>query len=259
MIQVIVAGVLLLPAALVMIITAPVIALLSLPAAALLTFRKQRHQKKTTSNETYRRAIVTGGSSGIGYAVAQECVQMGFDQVVIIARNMDKLKTAKETLEKARTKSGTVVLPLSVDVSSLKNLEDAAKKIFAKDAEESSTYLFCCAGQATPHRFLDLTEDIIMHNTKTNQLGSMFTVRAMLPHMKAGTVMLCSSVSSNKQAFCFFLFGNIHFISCVSQSPIRVFDNTTDGRTSGCVWTRSLRSFQVCSCRSCSSFAYGTM
>ena len=95
MIQVIVAGVLLLPAALVMIITAPVIALLSLPAAALLTFRKQRHQKKTTSNETYRRAIVTGGSSGIGYAVAQECVQKGFDQVVIIARNMEDRKSTR--------------------------------------------------------------------------------------------------------------------------------------------------------------------
>eukprot|EP00977_Amphora_coffeiformis_P020570 scaffold8374_cov175-Amphora_coffeaeformis.AAC.9 len=187
MIQVIAAGVLLLPAALVMIITAPVVALLSLPAAALLTFRKQK-KKKTTSEEGYRRAIVTGGSSGIGLAVAQECVEKGFDQVVIIARNMDKLKAAKDTLEKVKSKSGTIILPLSVDVSSLKKLEDAAKEIFAKGVEESSTYLFCCAGQATPHRFLDLTEEVIMHNTKTNQLGTMFTVRAMLPHMKAGTM-----------------------------------------------------------------------
>ena len=217
MIQVIAAGVLLLPAALVMIVTAPVVALLSLPAAALLTFRKQK-KEKTTSKEGYRRAIITGGSSGIGLAVAQECVEKGFDQVVILARNMDKLKVARDILDKAKTKSETVILPLSVDVSSLKKLENAAKELFARDADESSTYLFCCAGQATPHRFLDLTEEVIMQNTKTNQLGTMFTVRAMLPHMKAGTIMLCSSVSSD-QILIVRLVKMVRFVSCVSQPP----------------------------------------
>ena len=190
-----------LPAGLLMIITAPVVALLSLPAAALLTFSKKQ---KSSSKEGFRRAIVTGGSSGIGLAVAEECVKKGFDQVVIIARSKDKLQTAKQNLEaKVPQNSSCKILALSVDVSSLKRLEEAAKEIFAKQAanksdgddDTSSTYLFCCAGQATPYRFLDLTEEVILQNTKTNQLGAMYTVRAMLPHMKAGTIMLCSSVS----------------------------------------------------------------
>lgn len=193
MIQLILTGVLLLPAALVMVVTTPLVALLSLPAAALLTFRKK---KDTSTSEGFRRAIITGGSSGIGLSVAEECVKKGFDQVVILARDPKKLNEAKDALGKIKTNSETVIVSHSLDVSSLKKLEEAAKEIFVKDTEESSTYLFCCAGQATPHRFVDLTEEVIMSNTKTNQLGAMFTVRAMLPHMKSGTVMLCSSVSS---------------------------------------------------------------
>ena len=203
MLRLVASGILLLPAALVMVVTAPVIALLSLPAAALLTFRNNKTAKEAkmaASTAKFRRAIVTGGSSGIGLAVAEECVKRGFDQVVIVARNKEKLQTAKEALEQlaaSTTKNTTTTIAaLSVDVSNLQKLQDAAKEIFdKKHIEDSSTYLFCCAGTATPHYFLDLTEDIILHNTKTNQLGATFTVRAMLPHMRAGTIVLCSSVS----------------------------------------------------------------
>jgi 3-dehydrosphinganine reductase len=193
LLRLVASGVLFLPAAVVMIVTMPVVALLSLPAAALLTFRKKSSADK---EPTFRRAIITGGSSGIGLAVAHECVKKGFDQVVIIARNVKKLKAAQESLEKATLEGrDTKILALSVDVSSLNQLEEASTKIFANDTEKSSTYLFCCAGQAVARRFCDLTEDMILLNAKTNQLGATFTVRALLPHMKAGTIMLCSSVS----------------------------------------------------------------
>ena len=165
----------------------------------VLTYRKKTNE--TSKGQQYRRAIITGGSSGIGLAVAQECVKKGFDQVVIMARNKDKLKVAQTSLQELAASSSsnknTVILALSVDVADFQKLQDAAEQIFAaeKDKESSLTYLFCIAGVATPHRFTDLTEEIILHNTKTNQLGSMYTVRAMLPHMKAGTIVLCSSVS----------------------------------------------------------------
>lgn len=215
MLRLIASGILLLPAALVMIATAPVVALLSLPAAFLLTYRKKASEKTNNKagQQQYRRAIITGGSSGIGLAVAQECVQKGFDQVVILARNQDKLKAAQTSLQELASSSSnnnknTVILALSVDVSDLQKLQEAAKQIFVaeKDPEEEEssplTYLYCIAGVATPYRFTDLTEEIILHNTKTNQLGSMYTVRAMLPHMKAGTIVLCSSVSVALRSCC---------------------------------------------------------
>lgn len=254
MLQLIASGILLLPAAIVMIATAPVVALLALPAAALLSFRK----RKSTAHpkDEYRRAIITGGSSGIGLAVAEECVKKGFDQVVILARSPDKLKTAKASLEKACTKSSTTVVALSVDVTNLKKLQEAAMEIFEKK-KKGSTYLFCCAGKATPYRFLDLTEEIIMDNTKTNQLGATFTVRAMLPHMQSGTIVLCSSVSH--------LECNIRRAHQDDTRADIVVSNVvlcrflTDGRASRSFWFGSVCSIQICSCWSCPGIAHGTL
>jgi 3-dehydrosphinganine reductase len=199
MLQLIISGVLLVPAALVLILTVPVVALLALPAAALLTFRKKKGDPATTKLGTYRRAIITGGSSGIGLAVAKECVEKGFDQVVIIARNVERLEKAKATLDALSSKS-TSILAFSVDVSGLTDLEEAAKKIF-KSNSDGSTYLFCCAGQACPYHFLDLTEEVIVKSVQTNQLGVTFTVKAMLPHMKVGTIVLCSSMAGQVGVF----------------------------------------------------------
>ena len=269
MLRIIASGVLLLPAALVMIVTVPVVALLSLPAAALLTFRK----KKDASLEGgFRRAIVTGGSSGIGLAVAGDCVKKGFDEVVIIARNVDKLEAAKKSLQKhISTEKGTKITALSVDVSNLGKLEEAAAKIFDKDTEKTSTYLFCCAGQATPCRFNDLSEEVILHNSRTNHLGATFTVRAMLPHMKAGTIMLCSSVSLLSHvererwlAYCRFVvvqwYGTADGIeNDDSHSLILHAWACSVGGSSGSLWIRGIYAVQICACRFGPGPSHGTV
>ena len=44
-----------------------------------------------------RRALITGGSSGIGLAVANEFAELGAD-LVLVARNLEKLERARESL-----------------------------------------------------------------------------------------------------------------------------------------------------------------
>ena len=284
MIRLIATGVLLLPAALVMIVTTPIVALLALPAAALLTFRKKSNEKPTQEQQSYRRAIVTGGSSGIGLAVAEDCVKRGFDQVVILARSMDKLQAAQASLEKLVKDSHnkkTVILALSVDVSNLAKLQEAAHTIFDSTPAVSMTFLFCCAGQATPHSFLDLTEQAILQNTKTNQLGATYTVRAMLPYIQAGTIVLCSSVSfvscpcrencahththTYKQSNQRFVINTdvTNDTNTHRKHPRNNNDNTiilsrTDGRSSGSVRIGSLCSIQICPRWFGPSIAHGT-
>jgi 3-dehydrosphinganine reductase len=269
MIHIIAAGVLILPAALLIVATLPVVALLSIPALYLLLYRPPLPTSSSKSKSTtiaavvpppqQRRAIITGGSSGIGLCIAQECVKRGFAQVIILARNADKLSAAKKSLQKtalAKTDSSknakvTMIETMSVNVTDSQALVQAANQIFCpanstkknngtvkKDDDESSssattaatitstdstpsclsTYLFCCAGETHPTYFENLTCDQFATICATNQLGSIYTVHAVLPFMKqqqqaqqsgnsggggggGGAIVFCSSMAGQVGVF----------------------------------------------------------
>src|SRR5437868_3554396 len=57
-------------------------------------------------------AIVTGGSSGLGKAIARALVEQG-GRIVIVARNAEKLNAAAAEIEKA----GSQIVPLSADIT----------------------------------------------------------------------------------------------------------------------------------------------
>ena len=201
MLTTILAGVCLLPSALVLVGSFVVVGILSIPGLALLCYRKpdavDKNSKKNTA--THRRAIVTGGSSGIGLCVAKYCVQQQlFDELIIIARNQQKLDKALKQLKDLQSKSDNPSLKitaLSVDISKPEALQKAATQIFGKkdDNEETpsiSTSLFCIAGTTYPEYFEKLTPTEFELNVRTNQLGSIYTVHAFLPHMTQGTIVL---------------------------------------------------------------------
>jgi 3-oxoacyl-[acyl-carrier protein] reductase len=52
---------------------------------------------------TAQSVLVTGGSSGIGFAIAKKCISEGAE-VVVTGRNKDKLKRAKEEIDSDRLK-----------------------------------------------------------------------------------------------------------------------------------------------------------
>jgi len=61
-----------------------------------------------------KKAIVTGGSLGIGKAIARELAREGVD-VVIVARTKDRLEAAAQELSK---ETGRRVIPIAADVTS---------------------------------------------------------------------------------------------------------------------------------------------
>lgn len=73
---------------------------------------------------TGKLAIVTGGSRGIGLAVASKLAEFGAE-LVITARNGDELKNAAQTI----AKQGGKCDPIVCDVSSLPDVERLAKTI----------------------------------------------------------------------------------------------------------------------------------
>src|SRR2546429_4427162 len=70
---------------------------------------------------TGKRALVTGGSLGIGKAIALELAREGVD-VAIVARTKDRLEAAARELE---TQTGRRVVSLVADVTSREQVDRA--------------------------------------------------------------------------------------------------------------------------------------
>jgi 3-dehydrosphinganine reductase len=193
MINIIVGGILSLPGLLLHVVTAPVIALLSAPAMIFLVYSKPKLAKKALSTDSLsKRVIVTGGSSGIGKSIAVAAAKQGIAEVVIIARNKERLEEARKEIVQAN--SSIVVKALSVDVGRPESLAEAAKEICTQDQKPpKTTHLFCCAGAAYPQYFQDIPPEEFSKAVHTNQLGSIFTAQAFVPLMTSGSVTFCSS------------------------------------------------------------------
>jgi 3-dehydrosphinganine reductase len=145
----------------------------------------------------------------MGLGVAKECVRRGMARVVILARNVDKLNAAKEQLEhiKQETKNTTTMIEtVSVDISDYAALEKAATDLYGSNNNNNNnkevvveddghaTYLFQCAGYAYPGYFMEIPISEFERQVKTNQLGSIYCVRAFLPFIQRGNICLTSSM-----------------------------------------------------------------
>ncbi len=99
-----------------------------------------------------RTALVTGGSRGIGFAIAKAFAQHGAD-IALMARDEAKLKTAKEQIQKS---SGGKVWTFQFDLENITEVEALFEKIVRETA--SVDILVNCAGTTarTPAEQADL-------------------------------------------------------------------------------------------------------
>ncbi|KAI1011955.1 hypothetical protein LB503_004459 [Fusarium chuoi] len=81
---------------------------------------------------TGRTVIVTGGNSGIGYAIARCFVKANAARVIIIGRRKDVVASAAAKLQEEGCQfgSGTDVKALTCDISDLKSTEHLWKECF---------------------------------------------------------------------------------------------------------------------------------
>lgn len=78
-----------------------------------------------------RRALVTGGNKGIGFAICQSLLAAGFD-VILAARSLDKAKAAIEQLQSSNIRA------VELDVSDDDSIESAAKNL-AQEIDSGAT------------------------------------------------------------------------------------------------------------------------
>jgi 3-dehydrosphinganine reductase len=135
------------------------------------------------------RVLVTGGSEGIGFAVAAEAVRAGAD-VEIWARQEDKLKAACAKLNAIRVNAAHW---RRVDVSDPLDVRTAAEKYLAHGPPDR---LFHCAGFAVAAFLDDVADNDVEMMFAVNAMGSIYVARAIAPAMaarKSGAIVLTSS------------------------------------------------------------------
>lgn len=139
-----------------------------------------------------KHVLITGGSSGIGKAVAILCARKKA-LVTIVARNQNKLDEALEEITTAVVSAK--VQARSADVTNLDNLSQVineASRQFSRPVD----VLVCSAGATNPLRFEDLSMSDFEFVMKVNFLGIVNSVRAVLPGMKqrkSGRIVFVSS------------------------------------------------------------------
>jgi NAD(P)-dependent dehydrogenase (short-subunit alcohol dehydrogenase family) len=127
---------------------------------------------------TGRKAVVTGGSKGLGRAIAEELALAGTD-VAICARNPDEVARAGAELES----HGTAVFARPADVTNPEQVttffEEAAEALGGIDILVNN------AGRAHPGTFETLTDEDWKADLDVKLFSMIRCSRAALPHMRA--------------------------------------------------------------------------
>lgn len=132
-------------------------------------------------------ALITGGTSGIGFATAQIFVQEGA-KVAITGQNQARLEQASKTL-------GAEVLAIRAEARSPTELD----KVFAQITEQWNKLdiLFVNAGIAKFSPLLDVDEALINETMDINFKGALFTVQKAVPLMpKNSSIVFNTSINN---------------------------------------------------------------
>src|SRR5712691_11722358 len=129
-----------------------------------------------------RRAIVTGGSKGIGKAIAAELMAEGA-AVAICSRHPDELEAAAvELVKQMPEESAGSVRAMPCDVTEPGQVTEFAEAATA--AMGGLDILVNNAGGARPGRFGTLTDDDWHTDIDTKLLSQIRCTRAALPHLR---------------------------------------------------------------------------
>lgn len=154
-----------------------------------------RYLTKSKRSLDKKHVVITGGSSGIGKAVAIEVARMGAN-VTLIARNEEKLQAAKsEVVRNCVHPEQQKVQYFSVDVSG--SYEAIEKALDAAEEDLGPIYMLVnCAGMAICGKLEDTSVADIKYLIDLNYLGSLYPTKVLVPRMKCrgeGVIVLVSS------------------------------------------------------------------
>lgn len=136
-------------------------------------------------------ALITGGSSGIGLAIAYQLAEQGAN-LFLVSRDLDKLEKSKALI---KSKFDVKIYGYSCDVSDFSNLQHTVNTI---EEEYPIDYLICCAGQMLCGKIDKIDSAELRDNMGVNYFGVLNAYKAVIPTMKkrnTGKIGIVSSVA----------------------------------------------------------------
>jgi NAD(P)-dependent dehydrogenase (short-subunit alcohol dehydrogenase family) len=135
-------------------------------------------------------AVVTGGSSGMGFATAKRFVEEGMDHVFITGRR-------KKPLDSAVAEIGKKVTAVQGDVANLSDLDRLYETV--KKRDRKIDVIFANAGLAMLAPFGKIDEQFFDLHFDANVKGLFFSVQKGLPLMNdGGWIILNGSIADIK-------------------------------------------------------------
>ncbi|HEY8888742.1 MAG TPA: SDR family oxidoreductase [Clostridium sp.] len=139
-------------------------------------------------------ALITGGDSGIGKAIALSYAREGADIIIVY---LDEHEDAEETKKLIEAKGRKCIL-ISGDIGDDVFCNDVIKKAIKEFG--NIDILVNNAGEQHPQNSIeDITKEQLERTFKTNIFGMFYLVKATLPHLKEGaTIINTSSITAYK-------------------------------------------------------------
>jgi len=133
-------------------------------------------------------AVVTGASTGIGYELAKECANSGFD--LVVAADEPAIHDAAQTLRQL----GAAVDAVEADLATL----DGVDRLYAAVRGRPVDALLANAGRGLGKGFLDQDFDDVRRVIDTNVTGTLYLLQKIGRDMRArgqGRILITGSIA----------------------------------------------------------------
>ncbi|MCP9753458.1 SDR family NAD(P)-dependent oxidoreductase [Ferruginibacter sp. HRS2-29] len=143
----------------------------------------------SSPRQSYKVAIVTGGGSGLGFAIAQKFVSNNIT-TIIAGRNIEKLNAAKEQL-------GDLCVAMHLDVSDLKSIPAFVENVITTFGKID--ILVNNAGINLKKEFTEVSDEEFQNIITTNVTAVFSMSREVVKHMlktRSGSIINISSMAA---------------------------------------------------------------
>ncbi|KAI8393927.1 uncharacterized protein BYT42DRAFT_487355 [Radiomyces spectabilis] len=160
-----------------------------------------------------KHCLITGGSTGLGKALAIELAKAGAD-VTIVARRVPELEAAAQEIMANRKSDTQKVIHISADVTSKEDIVRAFDEAQVKMGRNPD-FMCACAGAAVPRFFLDYSLDEFERAIQLNYLGQVYAAH------QAASRMRDSGIQQGKIVFVSSMLAMLSFVGYGSYSPTK--------------------------------------
>lgn len=154
-----------------------------------------------------KSAVITGGTTGIGFATAKQFIQEGA-KVIITGRNRERLTEAVEKL-------GTNAIAVKADVLSLTDLDSLANKVSQEFGSLDIIFANAGSGYFSPLEQVD--EKFYDNQFDINVKGVFFTVQKLAGLLNSGASVILNASAVNEKGVAT---GSIYF---ATKAAVRSF------------------------------------